>query len=192
LERELGLTSLHSRVLAGDDEAIASMAAIALRGLQRTLSCKFPATDRATLNDAAEDAIIAYVTKPSQYDPTLASLETFLRVIAVRRTVDSLRATRRLQIRHDHAIAELKRAADQPARLETREALSIGRVDEIVRQWPSNERAFFLARLAGERDPSHLSRLLGIPEVNTPCQSKSLKNAVDRLRLRLRRALKDH
>lgn len=76
-------SSLHNRLLTADLTASAEIAETYLLGLVHYLQGKYPnLSDPHLAETAAIDAMISYLRKPRQYDPSRVSLEQFLRLAA--------------------------------------------------------------------------------------------------------------
>jgi hypothetical protein len=70
---------IHERLLAGEVTAPAELAEVMLEPLLHQLTKKFPQLrDPYLLPDAVTDALMSYIKRPTQFDPTRRSLTGFL------------------------------------------------------------------------------------------------------------------
>lgn len=77
--------AIHQKLLAGDVTASAQVAELFLRKIDRALRRQFPNIKNDDLiHDAATDAVLSYIRRPSSYDPSKRSLAGFLKMSAVR------------------------------------------------------------------------------------------------------------
>lgn len=96
---EDSLLRLHRAMLAGDPRASERLADALAPRLRSLLRRRHAAMPRECLEDAAVDALLAYLQQPERYDPARGSLLNYLTTIADRRISDFLRRqTRRPEI----------------------------------------------------------------------------------------------
>jgi RNA polymerase sigma-70 factor, ECF subfamily len=70
---------IHERLLAGEVTAPAELAEVMLEPVLHQLTMKFPKlSDPDLLYDAVTDALMSYIKRPAQFDPTKRSLIGFL------------------------------------------------------------------------------------------------------------------
>jgi DNA-directed RNA polymerase specialized sigma24 family protein len=91
------LNELHQANLRGESTAPANIFSLAFRPLCRIIRKAARTADDDHVTDACTDAIVAYLRRPSAFDPSKSSLWTFLCLIATRRLSDRRRAERRLK-----------------------------------------------------------------------------------------------
>jgi len=142
--------------------------------------------DDAVIQEAAEDALLAYFRRPSDYDPQRSPLESFLRLAALNNLRDAMRRIRR-RLLHEISVGD-----DLPDRSASDPALSYGWRD-LRAVWRAahtdNERAFLRARLRGERRVQALADLLGVAGRPRLEQRAEVNRVWTRRKLRIRRSL---
>jgi hypothetical protein len=142
-----------------------------------------PSIDLALINDAAEDTVLAYARNPDIYDPNRSRLDVFISVAASRRVLNALRGERRRKE------AE-RRAGSTMSLMEAgllRERGDRSLLDLINKTSSPLERRFLAARMDGEKSTANLARTLGGGALPAADQRRLVKQAADRLRIRLRR-----
>jgi RNA polymerase sigma-70 factor (ECF subfamily) len=75
--------TIHRRILGGDKVAPAELAEEVLPLLERHVRASQKTRDADMIADAAVDAVMAYVKKPKNYDPSKRSLLGYLRMAAM-------------------------------------------------------------------------------------------------------------
>jgi DNA-directed RNA polymerase specialized sigma24 family protein len=91
------LNEFHQANLRGEPTAPANIFSLAFKPLRRAIRQAALTADDDHVTDACTDAIVAYLRRPSAFDPGKSSLWTFLFTIAIRRLADRRRAARRLE-----------------------------------------------------------------------------------------------
>jgi hypothetical protein len=173
------LNTLHAGVLRDDREAIEAVGKVVFDRAFRVLRGHWRGVDSDLINDAVEDALLAYFGAPGRYDSSRARLDTFIVAMASHRLRTLLRSQRRRRIAEER----LSKSAITPAMV-----LLTDRVRTAVRvKLTDSERRFLEARMAGERRTPELARLIGSDDVPIDQQRLIVKRMTERLRLRLRR-----
>jgi hypothetical protein len=186
---ELG--DLHRRALVGESQAIESITTILLAPLRLRLERRLPYVDSAIISDSVEDALLAYRAQPAMYDASRSGLDTFLVLVASRDVLDKLRRLKVRQ-RREKAVRE-QSAILTPTYFEDAEGPAPSRIEALkraMRDWTDREKAYFAARLAGERSPHVLAEIVGASDGGVAAERLLVKQFNDRLRARLRRQLR--
>lgn len=184
------LRLLHERLLAGEPTASAILADLLLPLVHKHLRFgRFSRVDEELRADAAVDAVTSYLQKPHLYEPSVASLDTYLKKAGENCIQQLLRKVARIHSKesplsgvevetHDNNIEKL---VDDALSKELR-----NRVIELV----TDEKDLAILELvfAGERDTSVFAQLLGMSELSSKEQRHEVKKHKDRLMRRLRRA----
>jgi DNA-directed RNA polymerase specialized sigma24 family protein len=138
------------------------------------------------IQEAAEDALLAYFSRPSEYDPQRSPLEPFLRLAALNNLRDAMRRIRR-RLLHEICVGDdlPDRSASDPAgSYRWRDLRAVWRAAHT-----DTERAFLRARLRGERRVQGLADLLGVSGRPRADQRAEVNRVWTRLKLRIRRSL---
>lgn len=203
--RQLGET-LHQKLVDGDPTAPAQIAAVFLPVVVKALLRNYPGLhDPHLIDTAADEAIMNYLGRPSQYDPRKLSLRGFLFMSARRDLLNALR---------EQQIPGLPRQKDpdSPKKIQVVEldaldweqetevddsSLSIEEQVEILTSpiLPKLEALFSSAAdreiltlmLDGVRDTSEFSAVLDITELPIPAQEAEVKRHKDRIKKRIQR-----
>lgn len=150
---------LAARLMAGDPEALAE-AYRQFAGLVFGLCCRV-LNDQALAEDMAKEVFVFLWQCPDRFDPSLGSMRSWLALLAHRRSVDSLRATRR---------ANSETECDTPASLaiETDDFLATnwlsGRVRDALGKLPAEQRQAVELAYYGGRTYREVAVELAIPE----------------------------
>ena len=139
--------------------------------------------DQGLINDAVEDALLAYFHSPGKFDSSRARLDTLIVAMASKRLLTLLRSDRRRRFAETRA---------STAQVPATTPVVTARVREAVRAKLSDTEWFFLqARLSGEWRTPELARVIGASNVHIDEQRLIVKRMTERLRLRLRRLGED-
>jgi|SRR5579862_2351673 len=178
------LNRLHHLLLTGDALAREELCGYLLLHVVRILRGRLPTLDLASINDAVEDAVLDYLSRPSNYDPNRARIDTFITTVAIRRALNLQRRARRRQA------AESSFAAEQPV-LAFKETVDQGEVltFELLRRVcdTRTEWAFLRARLSGQHHTQDLAEILGLGDLSLEGKRRAVKRMADRLGSRVRR-----
>jgi RNA polymerase sigma-70 factor (ECF subfamily) len=174
----------HRAVLRGDTKARETLSADLLSRVYRTLIRRMPATDPTLINDAVEDAILAYLENPNVYDPARSRLDTFITMAAAHRALNALRSQKR-RIAAEERFGTSLITTPTPNHVVARES----RIGDQIRRVVVNrsEHEFLLARNAGVRRTQDLASVLGVMHLPVSEQRRVVKRLTERLRARLRR-----
>src|SRR5436305_1787912 len=118
MHTEAWLSQIHERLLAGDPTASAELMESMLEPLTRSLGKKYPALrESESLVDAVVDALVDYVKRPSQFDPTKRGLIGYLGMAAEGDLRNSLaKKKRKREISLEDVEVELLRGNQEPGR----------------------------------------------------------------------------
>jgi DNA-directed RNA polymerase specialized sigma24 family protein len=184
---------LHSRVIAGDSDALQQLlrwATGALRGRLSRIRRLDIGQDPQVIDEAIDDTLLRYVRTPCRYDPHRGSLLGWLSRCAANRARDISRSERRRQRRY--VIVATHIATHATPLLETANNSDDGTVDwSIYREQlltfarTPTERAFLVARLDGQ--PLEVqAQILGIRASDKSDQRRQLRRVWDLVRRRIR------
>jgi RNA polymerase sigma-70 factor, ECF subfamily len=191
---------LHHRLLAGDETASADLCNLYHNWLADALIAKYRAIDErddALPIEAASNALLDYIQRPSQYDPTRMSLRGYL-LMAARR--DLLTLWRRDYGRDPlhQSFEELVELGEEPRNrnMDEPEELTVLR-ETAERCWERVQDALpdkrdlqvFTLICLGERETSVFAAALGISNQPVERQRVGVKRAKDRIMTRVRRAM---
>jgi RNA polymerase sigma-70 factor (ECF subfamily) len=191
------LTELHRRVVAGSRDALNVVAEDLLPILNRRLRGAFRMVPQDAISDAAVDAIMDYISRPTRFDPARGRLDAFLFQAAWRNVSDSLEsiaARISRETRYAHAASLLA-----PPVLLTSDHDSAGSgvedpdLDTLLQVLARDERSSEVERVAvrlwaeGERRSEVFAALLGLDHRPPDEQRREVKRFKDRLVKRLRR-----
>lgn len=184
------LNEIHGRLVAGSRRASRDLFLIALRPIKAYLLKTHSGLRDDEAHDSTTDAILAYLQEPRRFDPSRASLWTYLCMAANSDAVDLLRKRSRQQ--------ELLENVNQDVELWGSGANDSGGMERSIdaqriiqahgHRLATNEpeRRILALLLDGERSTEAFADALGLD----PAQSTTVtmvKQAKDRLLLRLRR-----
>ena len=180
------LEILHAQFRNGDMTAREKLTRLLLPRLVSYLARRRTDLDDAVIQEAAEDALLAYFRRPSDYAPQRSPLESFLRLAALNNLRDAMRRIRR-RLLHEISVGD-----DLPDRSASDPAVSY-RWRDLRAVWRAahtdTERAFLRARLRGERRVQGLADLLGVSGRPRAEQRAEVNRVWTRLKLRIRRSL---
>ena len=142
--------------------------------------------DDAVIQESAEDALLAFFSRPTDYAPQRSPLESFLRLAALNNLRDAMRRIRR-RLLHEISVGD-----DLPDRSASELAVSY-RWRDLRAVWRAAhtdaERAFLRSRLRGDRRVDGLADLLGCSGRPRAEQRAEVNRVWTRLKLRIRRSL---
>jgi hypothetical protein len=191
--------TLHARALAGDRSLTAVLWERCHDALLRELRLKFPTLEAAQVSDAITDVILSYGEQPARYQPEKSPLDRYLRMAANSDLLNLLQKRKRgLQVVPFDPVAH-----DRPARNSMQEAeerdtqraafLPPGMAWEafvlkLVDLFPdSSDREVIELMAEGERVTTRYAQVLGCVHLEAAAQRRQVKQAKDRIRLRLKR-----
>jgi DNA-directed RNA polymerase specialized sigma24 family protein len=180
---------LHSRVIAGDGNALEELLAWVTRVLRSRLRRLELGHDPHLVDEAIDDTLLRYVRMPCRYEPHRGSLLAWLSSCAVNRARDISRSERRRRRRC--AIVASNMATHAPL-LETGNGQGEGTVEWstyreklLTFARTPTERAFLVARLDGQSLDAQ-AQILGIRASDKGDQCRQLGRAWDLVRRRIR------
>ncbi len=188
---------LHWSLLSnGDGEIANEMTALLLATTTSAVRRRLPRIDPAIASEAAEDAILKYLSRPAMFDPAKCPLDQFLGIVAVRMGLDRIRREKRrrqAEVSAAETISvrpEFRAMSDAIDRHEEdrRRALQASILARLART--PDEAAFLAAKLAGEHRTEALARVLrsGSMKGSTMSAKRDMvKRVTERLRIRARR-----
>ena len=184
---------IHRRLLESDPVAPAELVEAILDWLVEGLSFRFPnLPDRDMLIDAASDALIGYIKRPEQFDPSKRGLPGFLLMSADGDLRNALAKTRRRGEKETPlAVVELSeyggndkgRTEDPGARIDMERLHK--KIDALFKD-PKDKRIVELI-MDGERSTEPFSQVLGLESLPVEEQRAKVKRHKDRIKKRLRR-----
>lgn len=182
---------LHTRLLEGADQASDEIIRHFLPALVRALRRKYPQlTDPHIAETAANDALLAYLTRPEKFDPQRSSLIAYLYMHARTNLIDLLRQQSRVERNHlefEEGLATSDSSLDPESRLIESETALIRHVQQIVTD--PRDREVMSLMVEGERKTSVFAEALGIAHLSVVEQAIAVKRHKDRLKKALTRGL---
>jgi len=190
--------ALHRRLLDGDSTASAETAELLLPFVVRSLQSRHPSLDDPHLAEtAADDAVLNYLRRPEQYNPSLLPLDRYLIMSARGDLLNLLRKERSAGPPQEVEVVEL----DHPDREYGADVVddSQGVEDQVLILaspiWPlleellpnSADREMALLLLENVRDTAEYARVLGVDGLTKEEQEAAVKRHKDRIRKVLRR-----
>lgn len=145
--------------------------------------------DPAIAEDAAADAIMAFLRRPTIYDEQKSRLVSFLATVAIRRALDWVDKQNRERCRADAFRGQLMAAHIINPRSEVTEDEASGfQLDSLRRLAITDpERRYIDARIRGATRTRDLATALGLEAFPPDEQRRTLKRISERLRQRARR-----
>ncbi len=188
----------HRRLLERDPVAPADFAVAFLKPLIGWLQNINPGIDPMLCAEAAEEAIVGFLTTPTQYDPQRLGVEAFLRMAAQGDLRNLLRKERRHQRnRLDWNVVEqaspdgkyLGREDDPSFPLQIEEARQRQALPTTMRHPLTDaEQRCWEQMQQGERRHSVFAAILGVTHLPQDEQRREVKRVKDRLKRRTERA----
>ena len=186
-------TDIHKRLCEGDSTASAELAEGVMEALVERLSYKYPNLSDTDLPfEAAADALMDYIKRPEQFDPTQRGLFGFL-VMAAEGDLKN-------------ALARIDRRRDKEIQLEPVEVDELGgntrnRTDELEEKIDSErmqdaldtlfddpkDRAVVKLIMEGERATEVFAQVLELEALSEDQQRTEVKRNKDRIKKRLQR-----
>jgi hypothetical protein len=193
---------LHSQLLSGDLLASSRIADLFLPLISRGLHHKFHSIpDQSLVDAAAADALMQYFTRPEKFDPKRGKLFGYLWMSAQGDLLNLLDRDRKLAKRHvDEKVVEfespsaeeyLGRSIDPEETLLRSEQAAL--INDRVRQIIEDETDLKLVDLMldGVRETISYAEVLSITDRPEQEQSMTVKRAKDRIKVALRRGLRE-
>jgi RNA polymerase sigma-70 factor (ECF subfamily) len=191
---------LHNRLLAGELTASAEIADKYLDGIVHYLEQKHPnIPDPHLVETAAIDAVLNYLRRPQQYDPSKASLDHYLRLSArgdLQNLIDQRRrrenAPKAMQVVELDAPSSEYTVEDERTLSVEEQALSLAsplwkRLFELVPDGRDME--IVLLMMENVRSTEDYAVVLGIEHLSPTDQAADVKRHKDRLKKWLQRSL---
>jgi DNA-directed RNA polymerase specialized sigma24 family protein len=185
------LLPLHQRILADDPAASAELFRLAQKPVARVLYGRYrgPHFSWEDAGDLATDAIVAYLGSAVKFDPTQASLFTFLVLIADRDARNLLR-DRGTEQKNYLRLVELSTSDGNTEETGSDHELDAERLrKEHMHKIAKNgkERRFLELMLSGERETAAFAVAIEATNLTPDEQRAAVKKYHDRLDQRLRR-----
>jgi hypothetical protein len=184
---------IHERLLAADVTAPAELAKVLLGPLLQKLTKKFPQLrDLDILYDAVTDALMSYIKRPVQFDPTKRTLMGFLLMAAEGDLLNALaKEKRRRQKEIPLEDVELGGAAGNSAVEEGNPETGPGR-ERLRQELPrifGDPKDLVMVELiiAGERGTGAFVEVLKLQHLPVEQQRREVKRHKDRIKKRLER-----
>ncbi len=186
---------LHSRLLAGDPVAPAETAEAFLDPLIRLLHQRHPRSrDTVEIRDAVHDALIGYLTKPQQYDPSKRSLLGYL-LMSAEGDLRNARAKRKRRAEHEITyddvelqVADGKYQAKQGSHRRAEPDMALANLPNLARLFDDPRDRKALALMAdGERSTESFARIWGVSSLSAEEQRREVKRRKDRIKKVLQR-----
>ena len=174
------------RRLVGDPDTAAEFAAAVLPALVAGLADRQRRAHPDDIATAAGDAVLAFLKRPSAYDPARLPVASYLLLIAKRRLLNQLDAERRHHAgRIPWDCVELDVAGRNDPGGGT-PGLDDSILAAVVSQFTDGERRVWQLMRGGERRTALFADALGVAD--GPAAAAVVKRAKDRILARLRRA----
>lgn len=188
--KEIGY-ALHSRLLVERGLVAEQISELFLPLVKNALSRKFPRlNDPHLIQIAANDAVMAYLRRPENFDPAKSSLIAWLYLDARSNLLNLLEGQKRVERRRSEIEQTLfvNDGANDPERaLIEGESPVIKTVRETITDLRDQEMVVLLAE--GERETARFAEILEIEHISAIEQAVIVKRHKDRLKAALRRAL---
>ncbi len=185
----------HAQLLAGDDLASAELAAALRPELVAHLRRRYPRrADQEWIEDAADDALIAYLLEPEKFDPARASLPAYLKMAAEGDLKNALARQRRRE-KKIAAGVELDQLGGKPSQADdpTWRLIAEELRGELQSLLPDPRDQALLTLLAeGERSTAVFAEALGLADLPREEQRTEVKRHKDRLKKKLQRYGESH
>lgn len=184
---------IHERLLAGDPVAPGEFAEAVWKRLVKELEMKYPRLpDRDLLRDAASDALLSYLKRPAQFDPTKRGLFGFLVMAAEGDLRNALAKTAR-RTRNEVSLEDVelsdtsgKEKWEGPGAQARIEAQRIRRGIGTLFKDPEDREAVELL-IEGERSTAAFAKLWGLEGLPAKDQAREVKRHKDRIKKTLQR-----
>ncbi|MCS6802894.1 MAG: hypothetical protein RMM58_11810 [Chloroflexota bacterium] len=198
---ETALRATHERLLAGDPTASLDLVEHAGPALTRWLAGKYR-VDETWIADAVTDTLFDLIHRPTTYQPDRGSLFGYLRMSAERDLKNRINSERKhQQVLSLEAVAEFAEEGNTPlAERLADPTVDPDRwvqevdpvlIDTILRELPDEQdRQVFLLMARGVRSTQAFARVLRITHLSQEEQRRRVKQTKDRIRIRLKRALR--
>ncbi len=184
------LNEIHDRLIGGSRTVSRDLFLSALGPIKGYLLKAYPGLGEDDAHDLATDAILAYLQAPEQFDPTMASLWTYLCMAAGTDAVDLIRKRTRQRAGLESAkrdvelgVADANDLADMEHLIDA-ERVMRAHGDRLATNEP--ERRILKLLLEGEKSTEAYAGALGL-DPRQPATVTLVKQAKDRLLLRIRR-----
>ncbi len=184
---------IHERLLAGDVTAPAELVDILLEPLLDRLTRKYPNLhDPYLLPDAVTDALMSYIKRPEQFDPSKRSLLGFLEMAAEGDLLNALaKDKRRRQKEIPSENVELEVAAGN-SEIEEGNPDTESEREKLQQALPRifgdpKDLVMVELMLSGERTTEAFVKVLEIRHLTKEQQRREVKRHKDRLKKRLKR-----
>jgi RNA polymerase sigma-70 factor (ECF subfamily) len=184
---------IHERLLAGDPVAPGELAEAVWKRLVKALDGKYPRLpDRDALRDAASDALLSYIKRPTQFDPTKRGLFGFLVMAAEGDLRNALAKTAR-RTRNEVSLEDVelpdtsgkeKREGPGPQARIVAQRIHL-RIGTLFSD-PKDREAVELL-IEGERSTAAFAKLWGLEGLPAKDQAREVKRHKDRIKKTLQR-----
>ena len=190
---------LHARLLVGDPLAKNDTCQHFLAPISQRLQAKYRTTDADVVHDAVVDALLDYVERPEQYDPTRRSLLGFL-LMAAERDLQNARPRHVRRQQHESGgdpveletsggNIEIARGRDVGDEMADEDAATRLRAEAMAVMADDQERTVLRLMLDGVRETAAYARELGWLNLTPSAQREQVNRLKDRVTKRLRRRL---
>ena len=181
------LADLHSRVLLGDPAALEEIAARLLHLVVPPLQRRFPHVAADIVNDAVEDAILEYASRPRVFDPARSvPVSKFVYIASWRNLADLIKKDRRREMRKARFVDHLVGVRTVDANVSSENEVADGVV--LLEAAANNaERSALSVWLAGDRSTCSIAEALGMGHLTTQDQRREVKRFKDRILKRISR-----
>jgi RNA polymerase sigma factor (sigma-70 family) len=190
---------LHQSVLEGSRTAFAKLCELALDHLRHFLTTIFPQVDIHILDTVAADLLLAYEKNPIIYDPSRASLFTYLRMAArddVRNALDKQTRRQKRLTSLDDATVELPASGrynvqnifeleDLVSQYTDRSPQEI--IDQLMNSLNETDQELVMLLAEGVRETERYAEAMGITHMSVEEQRQEVKRAKDRLKKHIKR-----
>lgn len=186
---------IHERLCRDDPVAPAELAETLYADLVAELSRRHPRLRNAdAIRDAAADALMNYVQRPSQFDPTRRGLRGYLVMSADGDLKNAIERDSRIRLREEpHPDVELLSVARNDAVEEPDEAVEGVRAQALKQMMgmfsSEADRQMVTLMLAGERSTEAFAAVLGIGKLPELQRRREVKRHKDRLKKVIQRHL---
>ena len=182
---------LHADICAGDPTGSARLFELLLEPLIEGLNFQWPREqDAERVRDFAVDSIVNYVEKPCKYNPSKASLLTYLRMDAHRDLLNDYERRKRERNRREDSdveLANLLRNSSTDEYPSDRDPPDM-KLSEVREALPDErDRRAILLLIEGERTTEAFAKVWDLAGLPRDARFAEVKRNKDRIKARLRR-----
>jgi DNA-directed RNA polymerase specialized sigma24 family protein len=189
----------HARALAGDETVSADIYERCYETMMQHLARQFPRLDAEEIHDAVTGVIFQYVERPQQYQPDKRSLRGYLQMAAYGDLLNLLKQRERRprlvpfrRVAHGESDGNSEQEPEEGQEGPEGRVIADAAWEEIMRTLRDIlpdpvDRQVLELMMDGERSSTCYARVLGCSDLALDEQRRRVKQAKDRIRVRLKR-----